>query len=203
MDYEILAGFLAGMIVLSATPGPGVFASMSKAVSDGFKSSLFFIGGLVIGDSVFLILAIVGMSAISKILGEMFFVIKIAGGIYLIFLGIKTFRKNNFNLNFKTGLKKNNLQTILSGLLITLGNPKPILFYASVLPTIINFSKINSVDILIMILLIALVSFAVLGSYCYFASLSRKLFIKEKSNKRINRAAGAIMSATGVYIVLK
>jgi threonine/homoserine/homoserine lactone efflux protein len=203
MNYEILAGFLAGMIVLSATPGPGVFASMSKAVSDGFKSSLFFIGGLVIGDSIFLILAIVGMSAISKVLGEMFFIIKIAGGIYLIFLGIKTFRKKDFNLNFKAGPKKNNLQTILSGLLITLGNPKPVLFYASVLPTIINFSKINLVDVLIMILLIALVSFAVLGPYCYFASLSRKLFIKEKAQKRINKSAGVIMSATGAYIVLK
>jgi threonine/homoserine/homoserine lactone efflux protein len=203
MDFEILIGFLAGMIVLSATPGPGVFASMSKAVSDGFKSSLFFIGGLVIGDSIFLILAVIGMSAISEILGEMFFIIKIAGGIYLIFLGIRTFRKKDFKLSFKTGLKKNNLQTILSGLLITLGNPKPILFYASILPTIINFSKINLVDILIMILLIALVSFAVLGSYCYFACLSRKFFIKGKSQKKINKAAGAVMSATGAYIVLK
>ncbi len=142
MDYEILAGFLAGMIILSATPGPGVFASMSKAVSDGFKSSLFFIGGLVIGDSIFLIFAVIGMLAISKILGEMFFVIKIAGGVYLIFLGIKAFCKKHFNLCLKIEIKKNNFQTILSGLLVTLGNSKPILFYASVLSTIIFFQKL-------------------------------------------------------------
>ncbi len=54
-----------------------------------------------------------------------------------------------------------------------------------------------------MILLIALLSFAVLGSYCYFASLSRKLIIKETSQKKINKIAGVIMSATGTYIVLK
>ena len=153
MDYELLAGFLAGMIILSATPGPGVFASMSKAVSDGFKSSLFFIGGLVIGDSIFLILALIGMSAISKVLGEMFFIIKIAGGAYLIFLGIKAFRKTQHNIEPGTKVKKNKYQTILSGLFLTLGNPKPILFYASVLPTIINFSKVRLTDILMMIIL--------------------------------------------------
>ena len=203
MNYEILAGFLVGMIVLSATPGPGVFASMTTAVSDGFKSSLLFIGGLVIGDSIFLILALIGMSAISKALGEMFFIIKIAGGAYLIFLGIKAFRNTHLNKGLKTKVKRNKYKTILSGLLLTLGNPKPVLFYASVLPTIINFSKVNLSDILMMIILITMVSFTVLGSYCYFASLSRKLYINETSEKKINKAAGTVMAATGIYVMLK
>ncbi len=203
MDYEILAGFLVGMIILSATPGPGVFASISKAVSNGFKSSLLFISGLVIGDSIFLILAYIGISAISEAMGEMFFIIRIAGGVYLIFLGIKTFKKTNLNIELNGRVKKSKYQTILSGLFLTLGNPKPILFYASVLPTIINFSKVNIADILMMIILITLVSFTVLGSYCYFASLSRKLFIRETSQKKINKAAGALMTATGIYVLIK
>lgn len=203
MNYEVLAGFLAGMFILSATPGPGVLASMSKAVSGGFKSSLYFIGGLVIGDSIFFILAVIGMSAISKVLGETFFVVKITGGVYLIFLGIKAFQKKQFNFNLETTNKKNSIQSIVSGLLITLGNPKPILFYASVLPTIIDFSKIHLAEVLIMIVLIGLVSFIVLGSYCYFASLSRKLFINKSLQKKVNKAAGSIMMATGTYIILK
>ena len=47
MNIEILLAFLFGMIVLSATPGPGVIASVSRAVTEGFKLSLAFIGGLV------------------------------------------------------------------------------------------------------------------------------------------------------------
>ena len=53
MNFEILIAFLFGMVILSATPGPGVLASVSTALSKGFKASLFFISGLVIGDIIF------------------------------------------------------------------------------------------------------------------------------------------------------
>jgi threonine/homoserine/homoserine lactone efflux protein len=52
-------------------------------------------------------------------------------------------------------------------------------------------------------MLITIISFIVLGSYCYFASLSRKLFLKEISQKRINKAAGTVMAAAGIYVILK
>jgi threonine/homoserine/homoserine lactone efflux protein len=88
MNINLLITFLIGMIVLAATPGPGVLGSMAKAAAEGFKMSLFFIGGLVLGDIVFLSLALLGLSAISKMMGDMFVAIRIVGGLYLIYLGI-------------------------------------------------------------------------------------------------------------------
>jgi threonine/homoserine/homoserine lactone efflux protein len=211
MNINILIAFLFGMIILSATPGPGVFASMSKAISNGFTASLYLIGGLVIGDIIFLLLALFGLSAIAKIMGWMFLFIKIIGGIYLIYLGIKIFRSVLLKENIEGqkedqsrqsgAITDNRFQTFLGGFVVTLGNPKPILFYASVLPTIINFNEVKPLEVFIMVLLIALVSFIVLGTYSCVASLSHKLNINGRWNKRINQVAGIVMMVAGLLVI--
>jgi threonine/homoserine/homoserine lactone efflux protein len=202
MNINLLIAFFIGMVILAATPGPGVFGSMAKAVAEGFKMSLFFIAGLVLGDIIFFTLALLGLSAIAKMLGGMFLAIRIAGGLYLIYLGVRMFRSSRISTNVKTNREEDKWQTCMSGLLLTLGNPKPILFYASVLPTIINFNEVRVTDALLMMAIIALVSFSVVGTYSYIASLSHKIRMSEKMQKRINQAAGLVMIAVGIYIMI-
>lgn len=202
MNINLLIAFFIGMTILAATPGPGVFGSMAKAVAEGFKMSLFFIGGLVLGDIIFFNLALLGLSAIAKMLGGMFLAIRIAGGLYLVYLGVRMFRSSRISTNVKTNNGKNKWQTCISGLLLTLGNPKPILFYASVLPTIINFNEVRFTDALLMMAIIVLVSFSVIGTYSYVASLSHKIRMSEKMQRRTNQTAGSVMIAVGIYVII-
>ena len=203
MNIQLLISFLIGMIVLAATPGPGVFGSMAKAAAEGFKMSLFFIGGLVLGDSILLALALLGLSAIAKLMGGMFLILKYAGGLYLIYLGFRLFVSSTRSGHAQAEKKENKWQTCLSGMLLSLGNPKPILFYASVLPTIINFNDVRLSDALLMMLLIGLVSFSVVGTYSYIASLTHKMQMSEVMQKRTNQAAGLIMAAVGVFVIIR
>jgi threonine/homoserine/homoserine lactone efflux protein len=202
MNINLLIAFFVGMTILAATPGPGVFGSMAKAIAEGFKMSLFFIGGLVLGDIILFTLALLGLSAIAKMLGSMFFAIRVAGGLYLVYLGVRMFRSSRLSTNVKTNREKNKWQTWMSGLLLSLGNPKPILFYASVLPTIINFNEIRVIDALLMMAIIALVSFSVVGTYSYIASLSHKIQMSGNMQKRTNQAAGFIMITIGIYVMI-
>jgi threonine/homoserine/homoserine lactone efflux protein len=202
MNINLLVTFLIGMIILAATPGPGVFGSMAKAAAEGFRMSLFFIGGLVLGDSILLALALLGLSAIAKLMGGMFLAIRIAGGLYLVYLGVKMFRSSGIHTNRETFQKENAWQTGISGMFLSLGNPKPILFYASVLPTIINFNDVRLSDALMMMLLIGLVSFGVLGTYSYIASLSHKVQMTGKKQTRINQVAGCVLIAVGIVVML-
>jgi threonine/homoserine/homoserine lactone efflux protein len=172
------------MIVLAATPGPGVLGSMAKAAAEGFKMSLFFIGGLVLGDIIFLSLALLGLSAIAKMFGDIFIAIRII-------------------TQSKTNREENKWQTFVSGFLLTLGNPKPILFYASVLPTIINFQEVRLIDTLLMMVLIALVSFNVLGTYSYIASLSHKIQLSRKMQTRTNQTAGCVLALVGIFVMIR
>jgi threonine/homoserine/homoserine lactone efflux protein len=202
MNINLLIAFFVGMTILAATPGPGVFGSMAKAIAEGFKMSLFFIGGLVLGDIILFTLALLGLSAIAKMLGSVFFAIRVAGGLYLVYLGVRMFRSSRLSTNVKTNREKNKWQTWMSGLLLSLGNPKPILFYASVLPTIINFNEIRVIDALLMMAIIALVSFSVVGTYSYIASLSHKIQMSGNMQKRTNQAAGFIMITVGIYVMI-
>jgi threonine/homoserine/homoserine lactone efflux protein len=203
MNYPILIPVLIGMIILAATPGPGVFASMAKAVTEGFKSSLFFIGGLALGDILFLIAALLGLSVIAKMLGSMFFLIRVIGGFYLIYLGFKIFRNTKIQKLIGADAEETYKQSFMVGFLTTMGNPKPILFYASVLPTIIDVDKVRFADAIIMIILIPLVTFVVVGAYSYVASLSHEIEMSEKLQSRINKTAGIVMMVVGVFIIIK
>ena len=203
MNVEMLIAFTIGMIILAASPGPGVFATVSTSITYGFRASMFLLSGLILGDVIFLILALVGMSAISKIMGDLFFIIKIAGGLYLIFLGIKLLIKKSVKEGEIRVKDRNEVNTFLSGFFVTLGNPKPILFYASVVPTIINIKEVHLLEALAMILVVITVSFLVIGTYCYLASMSKKLLIKGKVNSGINKAAGLVLCTTGSYLIVK
>ncbi len=203
MNFTVLVPFFFGMVLLAASPGPGVIGSMARAVADGFRSSLWFIGGLVAGDIIFMTLAVFGLSAISRVAEGVFLVVRIAGGLYLIYMGIEIFRDVHSIATAETKPTKGNLQIFTSGFLVTMGNPKPILFYASVLPTLIDFRQVKPLDVLIMAGVIALVSFGVLGTYSYVASLSHKLKLNLRWQARINRVAGIVMMAVGVLIIVE
>jgi threonine/homoserine/homoserine lactone efflux protein len=201
MNYNLLFAFALGMIVLAISPGPGVVASVSKAILDGFISSLYVIGGLALGDVCFLTLALLGMSTISSFAGSLFYIIRIAGGIYLVYLGIRYFfaKTPEFTQN-APGKKGDAYKTFASGFMVTMSNPKPILFYASVVPTIINVKEVHIFEALMMISIVIGVSFLVLGTYCYLATLTGKLMGSAVAQKRINYVSGALMIAVGLYI---
>jgi threonine/homoserine/homoserine lactone efflux protein len=203
MNFNLLVPFFFGMVILAATPGPGVFASMAKASTAGFVASLYLIGGLAVGDMIFLNLALLGLSAVAKILGPFFIVIRIVGGIYLIYMGVMMYKSVELQAGGNAEKIEPRYRTFLSGMLVSLGNPKPILFYGSVLPTIINFNEVRITDACIMMLLIASVSFIVVGGYCYFASLTHKIQLQPAIIGRINKTAGLVLMAVGVYVAIK
>ena len=123
------------MTVLAASPGPGVFGVISRSLSSGVRKTLFMIAGIVTGDLIYLTFAIFGLTYVAQNMGRLFTVIRIAGGLYLVWIGIKTFLARVPEGEGKKGSGKNRpFAVYLSGLLITLSNPKVILFYCGFLP---------------------------------------------------------------------
>ncbi len=137
------------------------------------------------------------------VMGELFFYIKIVGGLYLIYLGIKMFRSKGSSIEIKKETVKDNFKTFMGGFLVTMGNPKPILFYASVLPTILDINDIRFFDGAIMVIITVLITYIVIGTYCYLASLGRKVMQQKNLFGKVNKGAGVVMISTGTYLVVK
>ena len=204
MTFYSAFGFAVAMLVLAASPGPGVFATTARAMASGFRPTLAVIWGIVLGDIIFLLFAAFGLSMVARVLGNLFFMVKICGGAYLIWLGIKIWlQKPETIQNHQNSDTRSNWGNFVSGLIITLSNPKVILFYCGFLPTFLDLSVLTIIDLALIVAIITLVLSGVLITYAYLASRARKLFTHERAVKRLNRAAGGVMVAAGVAIAVR
>ena len=204
MTIESTIAFAAAMLVLAASPGPGVFAATAQALAGGFRSAAGVIAGIVIGDLIFLMLAVFGMSALANALGGLFVVVKVAGGAYLILMGIRLWTARTDPPNSKAAVAPTGARRrFLGGLFITLSNPKVIVFYCGFLPTFMDLTRLTAVDIAIAAGVVAAVLSGVLGVYAYGAARARRLFAGHRATRRFNRTAGTVLIGTGVVIATR
>ncbi len=203
MDFLTTVTFVGAIFIFMATPGPGVLAVISRALSSGFSHAFSMSLGMVLGDIVFLILAIFGLSIVAKTFYEVFVLIKILGGIYLIYLGLKIYMSKTSH--FDTTAKKSNSYAgdFFAGLFITLSNPKVIAFYIGFLPTFVNLSNLTYKDTLLVVLLVLTTLSLILTSYAYFASRAKESIRKPKTQNILNKIAGSVMVFVGGLLMLK
>ncbi|WP_321314127.1 LysE family translocator [Halarcobacter sp.] len=200
--YSMLA-FAGAMFLLAITPGPGVFATISRGLASGFNNAAFVVLGIVLGDIIFLLLAIFGLSAIASVLGDFFIIVKYLGGAYLLYLGYKilTSKIDETKVDgvYELSWKKN----FLAGLLITLANPKVILFYLGFLPTFVNLQTLTVIDIIIISTIVTIVLGGVMLGYAYSASGAKKLFKSKSAKRKMNVVAGTTMLSAGGVLIAK
>ena len=158
MSLETLAAFTLAMFLLSVSPGPGFLMVVARALSGGFTAGLAAIAGLVLGDIVFLVLAILGLSTLAAVMGEFFLAVKILGAAFLVWLGVKTWRSRPslpaMEAPEATASQMPNPKSLgrsaLLGFFVTLGNPKVILFYGALLPTFVDLEALPGGDIVVL-----------------------------------------------------
>lgn len=190
------------MFILAASPGPGVFATIARALASGFSSAAALVFGIVLGDIVFLILAIYGLSSLAEFLGSFFTFVKYAGGMYLIWLGLQIWR-SHANVGPANGVQELSWRkSFISGLSITLANPKVIFFYLGFLPTFVNLTTLTGVDILAICFVVISVLGTVLLSYAFLASRTRSFFDSASNRKILDRCSGGVMITAGTAILL-
>ena len=203
MTLFSILGLAAAMFLLAITPGPGVFATVSKALSSGFKHAVPVVIGIVVGDLIFLLLAIYGLSVIAETFGNLFTIIKYLGGGYLIWLSIKLWRSNPIKAEITESKSQAGKYSFLGGLSITLGNPKVILFYLGFLPTFVDLNMLSSIDVAIVAFVVSLVLGSVMLFYAFTASRARQLFKSEAAQNKMNKTAGSVMIGTGAILLSK
>ena len=198
-----MLAFAGAMLLLAITPGPGVFATISRGLASGFTNATYVVLGIVIGDIVFLLLAIFGLSAIAHVLGDFFVIVKYLGGIYLLFLGYKMLTSKVDDTQVEAVNELSRKKNFFTGLLITLSNPKVILFYLGFLPTFINLNTMTMIDVFVVCIIVTLVLGAVMIGYAYSASGAKNLFKSKSAKRKMNITAGSVMLAAGTFLIAK
>lgn len=201
MSTQSAFSFFLAIFIFGITPGPGVFAILARAMSHGTGACLSLALGMTLSDIAYLVLACLGLATLATHWSDVFALIRIVGGLYLCYLGYRLWVSPVSSISRSAPSAQSRGQGFLQGFLISASNPKVILFYIAFLPTFIDLQALTRTDIAIASALtfVALMS----GMMLIAVSVShlRQRLVTPEKMQGVNRAAGGVMIAAGLYLI--
>jgi threonine/homoserine/homoserine lactone efflux protein len=199
-----LPTFSVALAIAAASPGPGVAAIVARALAAGFRGTVPMIGGLIVGDILYVSAAIGGLAALATTFGEIFVIVRWLGAAYLIYLAIRLWwSKPQDDLEAAERPRGSKAQVFLAGLSITLGNPKVMVFYLALLPALIDLRTVGLAEYLAMIGIVAIVLTLVIGAYALLAGRARTFLATPGRRKVLDRIAGSVMAGAAAAIIAR
>lgn len=196
--------FTGAFLISVATPGPDIVVVVGKALAAQRASRcLRLISGIITGKLLLLAVALLGLSALAAAVGSFFVLIKFAGAAYLAYLGVKLWRRAPRKPVDLPAFTSSAAGEVGLGLAMSLGNPIAILFYAALLPNVI---EVENVTLATAGILTAIVLFGTLLVYMAYALLAARvggLFASPSGQMRVNRTSGAAMVGAAMLIATR
>tara|TARA_R110000823_G_scaffold315180_1_gene446040 strand:- start:43 stop:660 length:618 start_codon:yes stop_codon:yes gene_type:complete len=200
---EILVLF-AAMVALALVPSTSVALVVARSSSAGFSNGSAVAAGIVVGDLVFVFLAVFGMAVLAEVMGSFFLILRYLAGAYLIWFGISLMRSKASLSVEDSGRSAFKLSaSFLSGLLITLGDVKAIFFYASLLPVFVDLATIKALDVAIISVLTVVAVGGVKLVYAYFAVAVVSFATSLRAERAVKTTAGGFLVGAGSYLIAK
>lgn len=203
MAIESWFAFVVASAVLLVIPGPTILAVISYSATHGRRANVPLIAAVALGDSTALLASLVGLGALLAVSAFWFTAVKVAGGLYLLYLGIKLFRAGFSPAEMADSTPdSSHLKLFTNTYLVTALNPKGIVFFIAFLPQFITPGESGVLQM--WLLAVTFVALATINAtlYTVFASSARRLLVSTKAQRRFNFAGGALLSSAGVWALL-
>ncbi|WP_196257687.1 LysE family translocator [Pelagibacterium limicola] len=203
MSIVELLPYAIALAIAAAIPGPGIAACVGKALGSGFRPATYFATGLVLGDLFYLTLAVLGLAAVAAAFSGIFVLIKILGAAYLIWLAWNFWRAGIDPDKVEARKGNGFWASLFGGFSVTLGNPKTIIFYMALLPTVVKLNEVTFERYLWLVLATIVVLYVVVVPYIALAAKARDFLRNPRALKVLNRGAAGAMASAAAYIVIK
>ena len=203
MSLSALLVFALALIIAAGTPGPSIAALVARVLTNGFRDVLPFLAAMWLGEAMWLTCGVAGLAVIARSFGMVFIVLKFVGVAYLLFLAWKMWRAPADVQGSDLPSGQSPWRMFIAGLLVTLGNPKIMMFYLALLPTIIDLSRIGTVAWFELTLTMLIVLMAVDFGWALLATRARKLLNTRRAVKFTNRASATVMAGVAAAIATR
>ena len=202
-SYE-LALYAGALFILFMTPGPVWVATIARALSGGFQAAWPLALGVVVGDILWPLLAIFGVSYLVTIYADFLNVLRLLGAVVFLLMGIALIRHANVSLAAADSrlTRPGMWAGFMAGLLVILGNPKAILFYMGILPGFFDLSSIGWPDIVAICVISMLVPLVGNLLLAYFVDHTRRYLSSPSAVRATNLTAGVLLIGVGIAIAL-
>ena len=203
VEISALMIFAGALAVTAGSPGPSIAALVARVLARGPGSVLPFLMAMWIGEAIWLTAAVFGLSTLAESLSSVFFVLKWIGAAYLLYLAWKMW-------SAPTGFDPSEIpdhtspqKMFAAGMVLTLGNPKIVIFYLALLPAIIDLQTLTvtgwlelTVTMLLILILIDLI-------WVVLAASARRLLKTPAAVRTANRLSAGIMAGAATAIVTR
>lgn len=203
MDLSALLIFAGALALAAGSPGPSIAALVARVISRGYGGVIPFTAAMWIGEAVWLALAVFGLSVIAQTFYWAFLIIKYAGLAYLVYLAYKMWTAPVAVREDELPKADSSFRLFLTGLAITLGNPKIMVFYLALLPTIIDLNNISLAGwgelTATMFAVLAVIDIA----YILLAGRAREFIRSAKAMRAANKCSALAMGGAAVVMATR
>jgi threonine/homoserine/homoserine lactone efflux protein len=203
ITWPQLSLFSAASLVLIFTPGPDILYVMTRGVAQGRSAAFAAAAGFSIGNIVHTLAAVVGLSAILASSATAFGMVKLAGGLYLIYLGIQLFRAGEATFKKDSDHSFKRLGTIFrQSIIANILNPKVAIFFLAFFPQFVRSENGSpQLQMLLLGLTFIVLTFIGFNLVGWFAgSLGDWLKRRPNTGKWIHRLAGSMLVGLGLKL---
>lgn len=202
LDPTTFVLFLVAATALAITPGPGIAYVAARTLAGGRREGIASSLGTALGGSVHILAGAVGVSALIMASAEAFTILKFVGAIYLIWIGIKTFREAG--TPEVSGLQSSGVgRAFRDGIVIEVLNPKTAAFFLAFIPQFISGDSHPVPQFLLLGLIVVALNTGVDVLVALLAAKTRSTFnARPDMIKRIRQGSGALICGLGVMLAL-
>jgi threonine/homoserine/homoserine lactone efflux protein len=196
--------FCLAYVLAVATPGPGIAAIVARVLGRGSVGLAPFIAGYLVGDLTWFTLAATGMAMLARSAHTLFLLIRYAGAAYLLYLAYRLWTAPAALPPEGAVLpQERGSQLFVGSLSLTLSNPKAMIFYLALLPTVIDLPALTIVAFLELALALSVILCTVLIAYAVAALRARRLFRSSRALRWLNRSTGTVLAGAAIAVAAR
>lgn len=201
MTLELWLAFVLAATGLILVPGPTVLLVMGYGFSSGARAAFLSQIGVALGDMAAITLSFLGVGALLALSAELFLLLKWAGALYLLYLGIKLWRAPVAPIGNGLAADGNARDKIGKAFLVTLLNPKGILFFTAFMPQFMVAGEPALRQMLLLGLTFVVLAQTILAGFVLASLRTRRFAATPAALKLFNRIGGSVLVGAGLMTV--
>jgi threonine/homoserine/homoserine lactone efflux protein len=203
VDPIVLATFAVALLLNAGSPGPSVAALVSRVITNGWREVLPFVAAMWIGEVLWLTVSMAGLTTLAETFHTGFVILKWFGVGYLAWLAYKMWRAPVDEKASTLPTRQSPVSMFAAGMALTIGNPKIMVFYLAVLPSLVTIGSFRFTTWMPFAITCFLVLMAVDCSWITFASYARRLLRTPRAMRLANRIGATAMGGAAVLIATR